>query len=197
MIRGCRGVGGSLTPFSNHCAECNEIAWGSRWCVLRTAYCVLRTLTVRLVVWSLFCDSSVSIVTRLRAGQLSSRGSIPGRGNTLHFLQTVQTGSGAHPATCLMGGSSSRVKWPGREADHRLRMVTVMPALRYALMVCPGTTLPRLFVKCLAVRRALYFLVLFFVIYMQVQNVLLRAAVRFASFLFNVFDNVLSSTYLA
>jgi hypothetical protein len=35
------------------------------------------------------------------------------------FFTHVQTGPGAHPASCTMGiGSFLRVKWPGRGADH-------------------------------------------------------------------------------
>jgi hypothetical protein len=52
----------------------------------------------------------------LRAGRPRGRSSSPGSGkNFLH----VQTGSGAHPASCLVGtGSSSPgLKRPGREAN--------------------------------------------------------------------------------
>jgi hypothetical protein len=35
------------------------------------------------------------------------------------FFAHVQTGRGAHPASCTMGtGSFPGVKWPGRGADH-------------------------------------------------------------------------------
>jgi hypothetical protein len=35
------------------------------------------------------------------------------------FFAHVQTGPGAHPVSCTMGtGSFSRVKRPGRDADH-------------------------------------------------------------------------------
>jgi hypothetical protein len=38
----------------------------------------------------------------------------------LSLLHVVQTGSGAHPTSYLMGTGSSfpGVKWPGRKADH-------------------------------------------------------------------------------
>jgi hypothetical protein len=48
-------------------------------------------------------------------------GSIPGRGKGFFSNLCVQTGSGAHPATCTMGtggpfsGNKAR---PGRDADH-------------------------------------------------------------------------------
>jgi hypothetical protein len=35
------------------------------------------------------------------------------------FFAHVQTGPGAHPASCTMGnGSVPGVKWPGRGAEH-------------------------------------------------------------------------------
>ena len=46
------------------------------------------------------------------------RGSIPGGGGA-RFSAPVQTGPGAHPASCIMGtGSFPGVKRPGRGADH-------------------------------------------------------------------------------
>jgi hypothetical protein len=56
--------------------------------------------------------------TWLRPGD---RGSIPGRGKGFSPILCVQTGSGAHPASCTMGtggpfpGGKAR---PGRDADH-------------------------------------------------------------------------------
>jgi hypothetical protein len=46
--------------------------------------------------------SSVSSVW-LRAGRPRDRGSIPGRGERIFPSACVQTGSGAHPASCIMG----------------------------------------------------------------------------------------------
>jgi hypothetical protein len=43
------------------------------------------------------------------------RGSNPGRGWKFFLLHSVQTGSGAHPASYPMG---ARVKWPGCDDDH-------------------------------------------------------------------------------
>jgi hypothetical protein len=43
---------------------------------------------------------SVSITTDYR---MDGRGSIPGRGKRFSLLWSVQTGSGAHPASYLMG----------------------------------------------------------------------------------------------
>jgi hypothetical protein len=59
-------------------------------------------------------------VTRLRAGQPRSGGSIPSRGKRFFFLQSVQTGRGAHQISCLMGTGvvSAGVKRQGREDDH-------------------------------------------------------------------------------
>jgi hypothetical protein len=62
-------------------------------------------------------DSSVSIVTDYG---LDDRGSILGRGREFSSSPCVQTGSGAHPASCPMGtagsfpGGKAR---PGRDAD--------------------------------------------------------------------------------
>jgi hypothetical protein len=43
-------------------------------------------------------------VVWLRAGRPGDRGSIPGRGERIFFCSLcVQTGSGAHPASCTMG----------------------------------------------------------------------------------------------
>jgi len=43
-------------------------------------------------------------------------GSNPGGGEIFHTLQTV---TGAHPASCTLGtGSFPRVKWPERGVDH-------------------------------------------------------------------------------
>jgi hypothetical protein len=39
----------------------------------------------------------------LRAGREGNRGSIPGRGERIFPVACVQTGSGAHPASCPMG----------------------------------------------------------------------------------------------
>jgi hypothetical protein len=57
------------------------------------------------------CGSSVSIVTRLRAGRA---------GLNSHQRHHVQTGSGAHPAFCPVGTGAltPRVKRPEREADN-------------------------------------------------------------------------------
>jgi hypothetical protein len=47
------------------------------------------------------------------------RGSIPGRGRDVYFLHRIQTGSVAHPASCLMTteGSFPGVQMPGLESD--------------------------------------------------------------------------------
>jgi hypothetical protein len=61
---------------------------------------------------------SVSIVSDYR---LDDRGSISGRGKDFSSSLCVQTGSGAHPASCTMGtggsfpGGKAR---PERDADH-------------------------------------------------------------------------------
>jgi hypothetical protein len=67
-------------------------------------------------------SSSVSIVSWLRTGRPGYRGSIPGRGKKIFPVTScLQTGSGAHPASCTMGtrsslaGSKSRL---GSDADH-------------------------------------------------------------------------------
>jgi hypothetical protein len=57
----------------------------------------------------------------LRAGRPGDRGSIPAGAKDFSSILCVQTGSGAHPASCTMGtggpfhGCKAR---PGRDADH-------------------------------------------------------------------------------
>jgi hypothetical protein len=59
-------------------------------------------------------DSSVGIATTLRAGRSGDRIPVGAR-----FSAPVQTGPGAHPASCTMGtGSFPGVKRPGRGVDH-------------------------------------------------------------------------------
>jgi hypothetical protein len=60
------------------------------------------------------------------AYELKGQGSIPGRGKSLFFVQSVQTGYGAHPAIFLVGTGGSFL-W-GKAAIHlhlmaRSRMV--------------------------------------------------------------------------
>jgi hypothetical protein len=61
-------------------------------------------------------DSSVSVVTGYA---VDGQGSIPWRGK--RFLHNVQTSSGAHRVSYLMGtrAVSPGVKWQGREAHHQ------------------------------------------------------------------------------
>jgi hypothetical protein len=62
-----------------------------------------------------------SVSVSLRAGRPGDPGSIPGTGEKIFPLASVQTGSGAHTASCIMGtgdpfpGAKAR---PGRDADH-------------------------------------------------------------------------------
>jgi hypothetical protein len=67
-------------------------------------------------------DISVSIVTRLWAGQPRSRGAIPGRGKRFSLLYNFQTGPGAHLASHTMGtgGCFMGIKRQMCEADHTL-----------------------------------------------------------------------------
>jgi hypothetical protein len=55
-------------------------------------------------------QSSVDIMSRLRAGGLRNRGSIPGSGKGLFILQNVQSGSGSHAASYSMGTLGPGVK---------------------------------------------------------------------------------------
>jgi hypothetical protein len=58
-------------------------------------------------------DSSVGIETGYG---LEGSGLIPGRGTNFLLFHSVQTGSGAHPASYSMGTGGviySEVKWPG------------------------------------------------------------------------------------
>jgi hypothetical protein len=57
-------------------------------------------------------DSSVGIVTELWAGWSRDRILVGAR-----LSASVQTGPGAHPASCAMGLSQG-VKQPGRSVDH-------------------------------------------------------------------------------
>jgi hypothetical protein len=58
--------------------------------------------------------STVGIATELRAGRSGDRIPVGAR-----FFAHVQTGPGAHPASCTVGtGSFPGVKWPRRGADH-------------------------------------------------------------------------------
>ena len=59
-------------------------------------------------------DSSVSIATALWPGRSGDRIPLQAR-----FSAPVQTGPGAHPASCTMGtGFFPGVKWPGRGVDN-------------------------------------------------------------------------------
>ena len=64
-----------------------------------------------------FFDRQVSLnglVTRLRAGRYGDRTPVEAR-----FSAPVQTGPGAHPASCTKGtGSFPEVNRPGRGVDH-------------------------------------------------------------------------------
>jgi hypothetical protein len=79
----------------------------------------LSKLICNRVVYYYYCcccgsSSSVGIATELRAGRYGDR--IP---VGVRFFAHVQTGPGAHPASCTMGtGSFPGVKRPGRGADH-------------------------------------------------------------------------------
>ena len=58
-------------------------------------------------------DSSVGIATELRAGRSGDRIQVGAR-----FSASIQTGPGAHPASCTMGtGSFPEIKLPGCDAD--------------------------------------------------------------------------------
>jgi hypothetical protein len=63
-------------------------------------------------------DSSVSVVTRLRAGISEVRFLV--RERDFPFHQDVQTGSGAHPVSCVVGTGTifAVVRRPAREGDH-------------------------------------------------------------------------------
>jgi hypothetical protein len=58
----------------------------------------------------------INIVGIATGYDLGDRCSIPGRGRNFSLLHSVQTGSGAHPASSPM--DTSGVKWAVREADH-------------------------------------------------------------------------------
>jgi hypothetical protein len=78
-----------------------------------------------LAVWKEFkfyiCSnigSSVSVVSDYR---LDDQDSIPAEAKDLSSSICVQTGSGAHPASCTMGTGAlfpGAKAWPGRDADY-------------------------------------------------------------------------------
>jgi hypothetical protein len=76
-------------------------------------------LTISIFIWVLrgsVCGpgSSVGIATELRDGRSGDRIPVGAR-----FFAHVQTGPGAHPASCTMGTGYFRgVRRPGRGADH-------------------------------------------------------------------------------
>jgi hypothetical protein len=55
------------------------------------------------------CDSSVSVVTRRRDEPPRNHGSIFGMGKIFFLHLSMQTGCGAHPASCPGGGVGFRV----------------------------------------------------------------------------------------
>jgi hypothetical protein len=65
-------------------------------------------------------DSSVGIATRLRLDDQGYRVRFPAGVGNFSLRCRLQNGSGAHPASYLMGTTDSfpGVKRPGREADH-------------------------------------------------------------------------------
>jgi hypothetical protein len=67
-------------------------------------------------------DSSVSIVTRLWAGKLRKCGSVFSRVKRCVSFPLICIGSGAHPATYLVGDGDifAGVKWLGHEVKHSL-----------------------------------------------------------------------------
>jgi hypothetical protein len=98
--------------------------------------------------------SSVSIVSDYG---LDDRGSIPDRGRGFSSSLCVQTGSGAHPASCTVGTGDPFPEGkarPGRDADHsphlvpKLRMSRAIPPLTPSVSTaCSGITLLYLTVK--------------------------------------------------
>jgi hypothetical protein len=56
---------------------------------------------------------------------------IPGRGRSFSFLQNIQTGYGAHPASCSKGtgAPSFHVERKQREADHFPIFLTLLTTL--------------------------------------------------------------------
>jgi hypothetical protein len=77
----------------------------------------LKQLGSNFMVCTIFINGELSRYSDwLRAGQSGYRISVGTR-----FFAHVQTGPGAHPASCTMGtGSFPGVKLPGRGADHPL-----------------------------------------------------------------------------
>jgi hypothetical protein len=82
----------------------------------------LKAVTKNPRNWTKFLATSTQITKcfRFPVYYIVILNSIPGRGKDFFFPYNVQTGSGAHPASCSMGngGSSSRTKRPGRESEH-------------------------------------------------------------------------------
>jgi hypothetical protein len=82
-------------------------------------------VTINLEKWSLKLQTDYGFNLRLKGGLsdygLDDRGSIPTEAEDFSSSLCVQTGSGAHPASCTMGtgdpspGGKAR---PGRDSDH-------------------------------------------------------------------------------
>jgi hypothetical protein len=76
---------------------------------LKTALYTLTGVRTSNIIQS-FIFSFVLLVPHLlqwEPGRLDGQGSIPGRGKRVLLLHSIQTGSGAHPASYLMGAEGS------------------------------------------------------------------------------------------
>jgi hypothetical protein len=96
-------------------------------------------------------DISFDIATRLRYGRPNNRGSNPGQARSLSFLQNIQTSLAyTHlPIQWIPGDLSTRVKQPGRKADHfvvsTLRMSGDVTPVPQTLSWCTQDSLSLLF----------------------------------------------------
>jgi hypothetical protein len=81
-----------------------------------TIYYLYNEFRLRIVIMDL--SLAQSVCSWLLAGQSRTWGSIPGRGKEFFLFHSVQTSSGAHPASYPMGtgGSFPGVKRQMREA---------------------------------------------------------------------------------
>jgi hypothetical protein len=114
-----------------------EIPWAHSMFIisekLSISFYHLQTLQIHFIMWSRITydlrlsgepGSSVSIVTGNRLG---GRGSIPDRGRGFFLWSLRPDGSGAHPASCMVGTRGSfpggKVR-PGRAADQSPLLVS-------------------------------------------------------------------------
>ena len=91
-------------------------------------------------------DSSVGIITGLRAGQPSDRGLIPVRAGDFALLKITNSAANSSSYPRMQEAVSPEEKRPGRECDHsssseaEIRVRGSIPPLLCAFIASTGTT---------------------------------------------------------